>query len=143
DIVEFLDRHRKDLPEEIVRNSEYALRLFFVPVAANRERSAEAVVHFIEPGSVSPELEDALHQMAVVTKPKRVSVVSEGLLRPTEVVQRVRAELPHRFTTNTHTRSWKYFKVRPATGSAEPTATDDRYCVYDSLGRQYGYTEAW
>lgn len=30
-----------------------------------------------------------------------------------------------------------------STGAGELTATDDRFCVYDSLSRQYGYKEAW
>lgn len=143
DIIDFLDRHRKDLPEDIVRNSEYAMQIFFVPVAANRERSAEAVVRFVKPGALTPELEEALQQMAVVTKPKRVAVVADDLMRPSDVVREVASQLPFRFTMDTHTRCWKYFNVRPPTNAGEPTATDDRYCLYDSLSRQYGYKKAW
>jgi hypothetical protein len=33
--------------------------------------------------------------------------------------------------------------VRPATGSAEPEATDERYCRWDRLLGGYGYTRAW
>ena len=143
DVIDFLDRHRKDLPEDIVRNSEYALQIFFVPVAANRKRAAEAVVRFVNPGALTPELEEMLQQMAVVTKPKRVAVASDDLMRPSDVVHEVASQLPHRFTMDTHTRCWKYFKVRPPTGAGERTATDDRYCVYDSLSSQYGYKKAW
>lgn len=143
DVVDFLDRHRKDLPEDIVRSSEYALQIFFVPVAANRERAAEAVVRFVKPGALTQELEEMLQQIAVVTKPKQVSVASHDLMLPSEVVRKVAAQLPQRFTMDTHTRCWKYFKVRPPTNAGEPTATDDRYCVYDSLSRQYGYKKAW
>ncbi len=44
---------------------------------------------------------------------------------------------------DTHQRAWKYYKVRPPTGSAEPEATDERYCRWDHLSRSYGYTHAW
>jgi len=143
DVIDFLDRHRKDLPEDIVRSSEYALQIFFVPVAANHERSADAVVRFVKPDALSPELEAALQQMAVVTKPKRVAVAADDLMLPSDVVREVASRIPFRFTMDTHTRCWKYFNVRPSTNSGEPTATDDRYCIYDSLSKQYGYKRAW
>ena len=117
--------------------------IFFVPVAANRERSADAVVRFIPPGTITPDLEAALEQLAVVAKPKRVPVASDDLLRPTEVVNLVVERLAFRFTRDTHIRAWKYYAVRPATGSAEPEATDERYCRWDRLSQGYGYTRAW
>ncbi|HJQ94231.1 MAG TPA: DUF3644 domain-containing protein [Acidimicrobiia bacterium] len=143
DVMDFLSRHRREVPDEVLRSPEYALPIFFVPVTANRERSAEAVVRFVRPGEVTEKLEDALQQIAVVTKPKRISVASHDLMRPGQVVELVSNRLPYRFTTDTHTRCWKHFNVRPASGSSEPDVTDDRYCVYDSLGRQYGYKHAW
>ncbi len=127
----------------MLRSSEYAMPIFFVPVAANQERSADAVVRFIRPGEVTPEVEEALEQLAVVAKPKRVPVASDDLLRPTEVVNLVSQRLPFRFTLDTHMRAWKYYAVRPATGSAEPEATDERHCRWDRLLRGYGYTRAW
>jgi hypothetical protein len=143
DVVEFLNGHRLELPEEIVRSSEYALQVFFVPVAANRERAADAVVHFLRPEEVPEALAEELQQIAVVTKPRRVAVASGDLLRPSEVVNLVAERLPFRFTMDAHTRAWRYFGVRPSSKSAEPAATDQRYCQYDRLMRGYGYTRAW
>ena len=143
DVQAYLRRHREEVDDEILRSSEYALPIFFVPVAANRERSADAVVRFIRPGEVTAEIEKALEQLAVVTKPRRVPVVSDDLLRPSEVVNLVKERLPFRFTSDTHQRAWKFYGVRPATASAEPEATDDRYCRWDRLLRGYGYTRAW
>jgi hypothetical protein len=44
---------------------------------------------------------------------------------------------------DTHTRCWRHYKVRPATGSGEREATDERYCCFDRLHDGYGYTQAW
>jgi hypothetical protein len=143
DVQTFLSQHRKEVPEEVLRSPEYALQIFFVPVTANRDRSADAVVHFIRPGDTTAELEEQLQDLAVVNKPKRVAVASDDLLRPSEVVSLVRERLPFRFTSDTHQRAWKHYRVRPATGAAEPEATDERYCRYDRLLRGYGYTRAW
>lgn len=143
DVQTFLAQHRKEVPEDVLRSPEYALQIFFVPVTANRDRSADAVVHFVRPGELTAELEETLQDLAVVDKPKRVAVASDDLLRPSEVVSLVKERLPYRFTSDTHQRAWKYYKVRPATGSSEPEATDERYCRYDRLLRGYGYTRAW
>ena len=70
-------------------------------------------------------------------------MASNDLFRPSEVVNLVAERLPHRFTMDTHTRCWRYFDVRPATGAGEPEATDDRYCRWDRLLNGYGYTKAW
>lgn len=143
DVQTFLAQHRKEVPEDVLRSPEYALQIFFVPVTANRDRSADAVVQFIRPGELTAELQETLQELAVVNKPKRVAVASHDLLRPSEVVSLVKERLPFRFTSDTHQRAWKYYRVRPATGSAEPEATDERYCRYDRLLRGYGYTHAW
>jgi hypothetical protein len=143
DVQTFLAQHRKEVSDEVLRSPEYALQIFFVPVTANRDRSADAVVHFVRPGDVTDDLEEKLQDLAVVSKPRRVAVASDDLLRPSEVVNLVRERLPYRFTSDTHQRAWKHYGVRPATGSAEPEATDDRYCRYDRLMRGYGYTRAW
>ncbi len=84
-----------------------------------------------------------LSDMAVVTKPKQVPVASSDLLRPSEVVELVKSELPFRFMMDTHTRSWKHYGVRPPGSAAEKEATNSKYCRYDRLSRGYGYTRAW
>ena len=120
DVQGYLRRHRAEVDDEILRSSEYALPIFFVPVAANRERSADAVVRFIRPGEVTAEIEEALQQLAVVTKPKRVPVVSADLLRPSEVVNLVKERLPFRFTSDTHQRAWKFSARDQQLGQRNP-----------------------
>lgn len=143
DVVEFLDREREAVPDEILGDTRYCMRIFFVPTAANRERSADAAVTFVRSDEISDDLLAALPHTAVVTKPKRIAVASADLLRPGQVVEQVESRLSARFTMDTHTRCWKYFKVRPKEGTAEPESTDQRYCRYDKLFGGYGYTNEW
>ncbi|MDE0287066.1 MAG: DUF3644 domain-containing protein [bacterium] len=143
DVTTFLTSHRAGLDDDVLTSPEYCLRIFFVPIAANRERSADAVVRFVPPDKITPELEKQLSKVGVVTKRRITPVASADLLTPTEVVNLVRELLPYRFTIDTHTRCWKHYAVRPAGGSNDPEATDDRYCRWDRLAKGYGYTEAW
>ena len=143
DVADYLARHRADVADDVLTSPEYCLQVFFVPIAANRERSADAVVRFIPPEKVTPELEKELSKAGVVTKRRIASVASADLLRPSEVVNLVAERLPYRFTMDTHVRCWRHYKVRPPSGSGEPEATDDRYCRWDRLLNGYGYTNAW
>ena len=142
-VSDFLTQHRADVDDEVLADPRYCLRIFFVPVTANRERSTDAVVRFVPPGTASPELQAELAKLGVVTKRKITPVASADLFKPKEVVNLVAERLPHRFTMNTHTACWKHFGVRPPQRASEPEATDQRYCCWDRLSNGYGYSEAW
>lgn len=47
------------------------------------------------------------------------------------------------FTVNSFTATWQTLGVRPPTGDTNPERTDEKYCVYDELHRDYGYTPAY
>jgi hypothetical protein len=44
---------------------------------------------------------------------------------------------------DTHRRCWKRYNIRPEANSEHPEFTNARYCVYDSMNKNYGYTQAW
>ena len=86
DVSDFLARHRSSVPDDVLRSPDYALRIFFVPVAANRERSADAIVHFISPDQY-PDLVAEFEHIAVVEKPRKVALIacfSPGMVRAME-----------------------------------------------------------
>lgn len=143
DVSEFLSAHRANIDDDVLASPDYCLQIFFIPVAANRERSADAVVRFVRPEEVTPELASGLQSLSVVPKPRITPVASADLLRVGEVVDFVAERLPWRFTQHAHTKCWKHFGVRPPARSPDQTATDDRYCRWDRLFRGYGYTSAW
>ena len=143
DVEHYLARHLAEQDDEVLTSPKYCRRIFFVHTTANREQSADAVVHFISPEEVTPELASHLAEVRVVTKPRIRPVASGDLLKPSEVVKQVDQQLPFRFTMHTHTQCWRYYGVRPLAGSDIPEATDDRYCKWDRLLNGYGYTGAW
>lgn len=40
-------------------------------------------------------------------------------------------------------RCWKYYKIRPETGSKNPENTKIEYCFWDKTFGQYGFTQKW
>lgn len=143
DVLAFLQAHRSNVPDDVLENPQYALPIFLVPVTANRERSADAVVRFVPPGEVPEEVDQSLRKINVIVKRRQVPVASKDLMRPGLVVEQVKEKLPYRFTSDTHTRAWRFYGVRPPGGATDPTATNPTFCVWDQLSRGYGYTKAW
>ena len=143
DIQSYLARHSAELEDEVITSPKYTRRIFFVHTTANREQSADEVVHFITPEEVTPEFASQLPETKVVTRVRIRPVASADLLKPSEVVEQVAEQLPFRFTMHTHTLCWKHYGVRPPGKSDIPEETDDRYCQWDRLLGGYGYTAAW
>ena len=82
DVADYLARHRAGVDDDVLTSPEYCLQIFFLPIAANRERSADAVVRFVPPDKVTPELEKQLSKTGVVAKRRITPVASADLLRP-------------------------------------------------------------
>ena len=143
DLLDFIRRFRGGLPREVVESSSFSLRVFLVPKLANRENSADLAVEFVRYDPTRPAEMESLRRVAALIKEKHVPVASSGLMKPSEVVDRLRECLPFRVTMHTHTRAWKAYKVRPGSDSNRPQETVSRYCLYDDLSKSYGYTEAW
>ncbi|CAI4034032.1 hypothetical protein DNFV4_04474 [Nitrospira tepida] len=89
-----------------------------------------------------------------MVKTKAVPVLNPDTMKAGEVVKKVQQGLGNptvlragkqgeKFTMDTHIRCWRRYKVRPPKGSQTPWETDPKYCVYDKLHNDYGYTQEW
>lgn len=68
---------------------------------------------------------------------------NDNLMKPKDVIQRVARATKRPFSQHDHRMAWKRHKVRPDGKSSKPEITDSKFCVYDALGKGYGYTEDW
>ena len=143
DLLAFIQSYRADLPPDVLESSSYSVRVFLLPKLAVRANAADLAVEFVPYDRTKPEEMKRLKQVAAMIKEKRTPVASAGLMRPSEVVSRLRGHLPVEFSMHTHTQAWKTYNARPPTGAKNPTATRSEFCLYDELAKGYGYTEAW
>ena len=78
----------------------------------------------------------------------------KGTLKPATVIQQVQERLGNpkiirgkkqvnKFNSDTHTRCWKKYEVRPERNSDNPEKTKPEYCLYDEPNNSYLYTEKW
>lgn len=105
--------------------------------------AADLSVEFVPYDPNDPRQDEKLQRVAAIIKEKQISVGLKGFKKPGEVVEALKSRVPFKVNTDTHTRAWKCYGVRPHTGSANPEKTKAQYCVYDDLGDMYGYTDAW
>jgi len=143
DVLAFMQKFRASLPPEVIDSSKYSLKVFLLPKLANRESAADLAVEFVPYDPSKPDEMKKLRKVTAMIKEKRIPVVGEGLMKPGDVVQRLKSLLPYEVSMHTHTMAWKYFKVRPKSGDKHPERTQEKYCFYDQLAGVYGYTEAW
>lgn len=89
-----------------------------------------------------------------MVKFKEIPVANPDVMKPSDVVKKVQQELGNpmvtrgdkavaKFNGDTHIRCWRKYKVRPPGGSPNPQETDWKYCIYDKMHNDYGYTQAW
>jgi hypothetical protein len=87
-------------------------------------------------------------------KLKEQPVSGKDLLLPGKVIELVQNKLGNpkiiknkkskdKFNSDTHTRCWKKYNVRPKSKSSKPVETNSKYCLYHEPTKQYLYTKDW
>ena len=142
-VFEYIDTFKATLSDEILNDMGYAFRVFLVPKVANRQSSADAAIEFVRLDELDDEQKTTLQNLTVLSKEKHVPISNLDMKKPAEVVKNVSLKLPFIFKMHHHTKSWKYFDVRPPGGSKNAHLTNSIYCVYDSAHKDYLYTSAW
>jgi hypothetical protein len=152
-VVEFIQRYRSTISSEVTASGKYSFKAFLIQVA--NHKAAEALpIQFIHYDKLSEEQRSQVAHLVAMVKFKEVPVANPDLMKAGEVVVKVQAGLGNqkiqrgkkqidRFNLTIHASCWRRYKVRPNGGDPNPQQTDSRYCVYDKLHSDYGYTQAW
>jgi len=139
-------QHELKLTPEVETDERYELRLRVVAELAPRDPEALAI-QFTRYDDLSEEAKAALAVEGrtgfVAVREQQRAVVGLDLMRVKEVIVKVAAAIPFRFTSHDHTAAWHITGVRPPTKDPHPERTMEQYCVYDARHQDYGYTEAW
>lgn len=142
-VKEYVEKFRGGLPSSTLNSTKYSFNVFLVPKVANRKELADNVIEFVKVDETNQAELGRLEKLNILIKEKHIPIANLDLYKPSQVVAKVQARLPHKFNVTGHTTVWQHFKVRPPSGSAKPEETNSRYCVYDAAHKDYLYTEAW
>ena len=141
-LIQYIEKFRAGLPPTTLASTAFSFSVFLVPKTANRVSAADLSVEFVPFDPNDPQQDEKLQRVAALIKEKQVPVGLKGFKKPGEVVKALKPRVPFKVTADTHTRAWKFYGVRPPSGSSNPEKTKTQYCVYDDLGGIYGYTDA-
>ncbi|CAM3070695.1 DUF3644 domain-containing protein [Mycobacterium intermedium] len=143
----FID-FRSGLGEDVLNDRRFEFRVELVQKRAP-SGDADLAVSFVREADLSEgerKAYEALEKTGrVIVRDKFRPVTNLGRFRPSDVCRRVEAAIPFRFSASAEfPQAWKNLKLRPsstARGDAKKI-TDERYCFYDEVHRDYVYTQA-
>lgn len=153
DLKEFIDKYRSLVTTEASDDGIFAFKAFLIQVSNHKSQEAIAV-QFLNYDKLTPEQQEAVGKIPGLIKTKNVPVVNIGLLKVKQVITAVQKGLGNptvkrgaktidKFNQITHRLCWARYDVRPKNGAPSPEKTDQRYCVYDKVHKDYLYTEGW
>lgn len=152
-IISFINHYRSSISADIINSGEYAFKAFLIQVANHKSQNS-LPIQFYPYNKMTDEEKKQVEKIAALIKEKHIPVANDDKLKPGSVVKMVQEALGNpmvkkgkkhvdKFNLNTHTRCWKKYEVRPDNGSDHPEITKSKYCVYDSMNQNYGYTKEW
>lgn len=152
-ILSFIEKYRSSIGSDILSTGEYAFKAFLIQVANHKSQDA-LPIQFYSYDKMTDDEKRTVERIAALVKEKHIPVANDDKMKPGDVVKKVQNALGNpviirgkkkidKFNFDTHTRCWKKYKVRPENDSSNPEKTDARYCVYDSMNKNYGFTQAW
>lgn len=143
----YIAAYEASLSQSVANDPRFELRLRVFQELAPKAGPDTLPLQFTRFDDMTDEQKSAVEEAGkkglVVVKERRRPVLGHGLLKPTRAAAEVEAQIPFAFNVAHFTEAWKNLKVRPPYGSAHPERTEEKYCVYDELHKDYGYTEAY
>jgi hypothetical protein len=140
-IRKFIESFDAATSDDVRLDPAYDFKVYLVPKSAGGP-AADLAMEFVRLEDLTPEQREHVKAGTVLIRDRQVEVANVDRLRPSEVVERVRAAWPD-FNLYYHTLAYRFYKVRPKGKSEHPEATDTRYCFFDVVHRDYTYTQAW
>lgn len=131
----------------VLDDLKYDYRVRLIPIVGSKT-DADLAINFVKLDELSDEerrvLVEAGRRGTVIIKNRHVEVADKDKLLPKQVASQVEAQVPFEFHIQPeHTEMWRRLGVRPATNTADPYATDAKYCVYNETFKSYAYTPSW
>jgi hypothetical protein len=152
-VLDFIQRYRSTVSPDVITSGKYSFKAFLIQVANHKSEKA-LPIQFVHYDKLSEEERKQVSQFVAMVKFKEVPISNLNVMKASQVAKKVQMALGNpkiqrgdkqveRFNVNVHSICWKKYGVRPAPGAPNPEKTDYRYCIYDRMHNDYGYTQAW
>ncbi|MFF0316957.1 DUF3644 domain-containing protein [Micromonospora sp. NPDC005252] len=142
----FVVDYESGLTSDLVNDPRYEFRLRVTNELAPKDPDSLAI-QYTRYDDMTEEQKAVVEELGrkgfVVVREQKRSVVNHELFKPRQVVLAVAEQVPFVFHMGHFVRAWQELKVRPVGRSDHPERTDEKYCFYDALHGDYGYTKAY
>lgn len=142
-VKQYVDAFRSSLSTEVQGDLAYSFKVFLVPKVGSHASKDAVAVEWIKYDPLNPEEMKQYEKVVAMIKPKEIQIANLGLLKPTQVANKVGGWLGKRFTLYDHKLCYKHFQIRPPYGAVDPSACNAQFCVYDDLHEDYCYKSEW
>lgn len=142
-VKQYVDAFRSSLSTEVQSDLAYSFKVYLVPKIGSHGGKDAVAVEWVKYDPAKPEEMKQYEKVVAMIKPKEIQIANLGLLKPTQVGNKVAKRLGKPFTTYDHKLCYDHFKIRPSRGAADPSACNAQFCVYDDLHKDYGYKPEW
>lgn len=145
EIKEYINKYHASLPDEIMTDPSFALRVWLVPKLAKHARESDLALEYVHFDPNDPEQAALLEQLSVVAIKNVVRETQDrDTLLPAQVSAQVEAAIGRKFRASSqHSKACKYHKIQPPRDAPDETATNPDYCVYNPTFKRYVYKKAW
>lgn len=142
-LQKFITKSTADLPDEIVHDTKYDMRLRVYLELANSQKES-LPIRFIREADMTDEEKKLIKGTGVViVREQQRDVTSFGWMKPHQVVSAVSERIPFVYKMNHFVQGWRKESIRPCKGSDHPERTIEKYCRYDEPHRDYTYSQAY
>ena len=145
DIVEFVNRYRVSLTDDVFDSQEFSIKLLQVPKVSNTNRT-DLAIEFVRLDQLAEDDRKLYEDITVLVKDRKIKVegINVGKLKPGMVQDKVNDILGNKILNLTnHRYFYTIFNVRPPCNDDEPFNTNTDYCHYDEPHRDYVFNEDW
>jgi hypothetical protein len=88
-VVSYIDKFDAQIGEETASNAAYDFRVLLIPKTANKT-NADMAIEFVNLEALDPDSRKAVEAALVIIRDKQVGVSNIGLLKPGDVVERIK-----------------------------------------------------
>ncbi len=142
-VKQYVDGFRSSLSADVQNDLQYSFKVYLVPKIGSHASKDSVAVEWIKYDPEKPDEMRQYEKVVAMIKPKEVQVANLGLLKPTQVANRVAAGLGKAFTTYDHQLCYEHFKARPPGAAPDPASCNSQFCVYDEVHKDYCYKIEW
>jgi hypothetical protein len=152
-VLDFIQRYRSTVSPDVIASGKYSFKAFLIQVANHKSKTA-LPIQFVHYDKLSQDERRQVSQLVAMVKFKEVPISNLNVIKASQVAKKVQMALGNpkiqrgdrqvdRFNVSVHSICWRKYGVRPPAGALNPDETDRRYCIYDRMHNDYGYTQDW